>query len=159
MDLPITPAAHAQEAGDPLVALNRVALRHDARASRHCDGVARRFLERRLSCDLLRVPSVYLRWSSSRRAASHSSRVAVMRFVIAFVSFLRVPSSLLLTDRGRGENRKRCDIKRFSKPRPECPLSHSRPDFSLGRRVHWNLLKCEHLRDEIQTALCVGSSR
>jgi hypothetical protein len=98
MDLPITPAAHAQEAGDPLVALNRVALRHDARASRHCDGVARRFLERRLSCDLLRVPSVYLRWSSSRRAASHSSRVAVMRFVIAFVSFLRVPSSSVLAE-------------------------------------------------------------
>ena len=34
MDLPITPATHAQEAGDPLGVLNWVVLRHDAQRSR-----------------------------------------------------------------------------------------------------------------------------
>src|ERR1700732_2080405 len=64
---------------------------------------------RRASSSLRRVSS-FSASSSSSRAASHSLRVPVMCFVIAFLSFLPVSNCLPKRSRGPGSSPQRFDL-------------------------------------------------
>jgi len=81
MDSLITAAARALAAGDPLGALNRVALarrRACARASRHPMAQLGDLVRRRPSCEVRRAPSVRKERWPARGVSSPSAEIALV---------------------------------------------------------------------------------